>query len=104
MSDEFDPRIRELCPDGACIGVIGPDGTCKECGKPGRGAGLDPRTRGMRREDEINPEPEDHSAGDELPRAPEDFEDRRLCPDGACIGVVGPDGLCNECGRSADAA
>ena len=24
---------RELCPDGNCIGVIGSDGKCKECGK-----------------------------------------------------------------------
>ena len=24
---------RQLCPDGACIGVIGPDGRCKVCGK-----------------------------------------------------------------------
>src|ERR1044072_5879495 len=23
--EPFDPRDRELCPDGACIGVIGPD-------------------------------------------------------------------------------
>jgi hypothetical protein len=25
---------RVLCSDGSCIGVIGPDGRCKECGKP----------------------------------------------------------------------
>ncbi len=25
---------RKLCSDGTCIGVIGPDGHCKECGKP----------------------------------------------------------------------
>ena len=24
---------RKLCPDGACVGVIGSDGTCKLCGK-----------------------------------------------------------------------
>ncbi len=27
---------------------------------------------------------------------------RRLCPDGACIGVIGPDGRCSECGRTTD--
>ncbi|HEY4058585.1 MAG TPA: hypothetical protein VGM39_18355 [Kofleriaceae bacterium] len=27
------PPERELCPDGACVGVIGADGTCKVCGK-----------------------------------------------------------------------
>jgi hypothetical protein len=25
---------RTLCADESCIGVIGPDGRCKECGKP----------------------------------------------------------------------
>lgn len=25
---------RRLCSDESCIGVIGPDGRCKECGKP----------------------------------------------------------------------
>ena len=25
---------RRLCIDESCIGVIGPDGRCKECGKP----------------------------------------------------------------------
>ena len=30
--DEWENRI--LCVDESCIGVIGPDGRCKECGKP----------------------------------------------------------------------
>ncbi len=30
--DPFADRV--LCSDEACIGVIGPDGRCKECGKP----------------------------------------------------------------------
>ncbi len=30
--DDFDNRI--LCSDGSCIGVIGPNGRCKICGKP----------------------------------------------------------------------
>jgi len=33
-SDSLDLDNRVLCPDGACIGVIGPDGRCMECGKP----------------------------------------------------------------------
>ncbi len=32
--DAIDLSKRRLCSDGACIGVIGPDGRCKECGKP----------------------------------------------------------------------
>ncbi|MEO5768836.1 MAG: hypothetical protein ABIS92_10840 [Polyangia bacterium] len=29
---------------------------------------------------------------------------RRLCPDGTCTGIIGPDGRCGECGRGAGAA
>jgi hypothetical protein len=38
--DEWENR--QLCSDGNCIGVIGPDGRCKECGRPG---GQDPVNR-----------------------------------------------------------
>ena len=31
-ADEWESR--RLCSDGNCIGVVGPDGRCKECGKP----------------------------------------------------------------------
>ncbi|MEN8161398.1 MAG: hypothetical protein ABFS41_15115, partial [Myxococcota bacterium] len=30
--EDFDPTRRELCPDGACVGVIGSNGRCAECG------------------------------------------------------------------------
>lgn len=30
--EEWNQRI--LCSDGTCIGVIGKDGRCNECGKP----------------------------------------------------------------------
>jgi hypothetical protein len=30
--DSFENRV--LCSDGRCIGVVGSDGRCKECGKP----------------------------------------------------------------------
>jgi hypothetical protein len=91
MSD-FDPIRRELCPDGACIGVIGPDGRCKECGTVSPTAVSDPRHRGL---DLAEPPAE-------LP--PSDHEGRELCPDGACVGVIGPDERCTECGRSPEAA
>ncbi|HMF39552.1 MAG TPA: hypothetical protein VKQ32_02600 [Polyangia bacterium] len=29
---------------------------------------------------------------------------RRLCPDGNCIGIIGSDGRCRVCGRSASGA
>lgn len=34
-ADDWKNRI--LCSDESCIGVIGPDGRCKECGKPHTG-------------------------------------------------------------------
>jgi uncharacterized OB-fold protein len=33
----YDPNKRTACSDGMCIGIIGPDGKCVECGKPYNG-------------------------------------------------------------------
>jgi len=47
MSDgKFDPH-RRLCPDGACIGVIGDDGRCRVCGRSGGGGGKDAAPAGF---------------------------------------------------------
>ncbi|HYU14791.1 MAG TPA: hypothetical protein VEL05_01915 [Candidatus Acidoferrum sp.] len=102
--DEFEPARRELCPDGACIGIIGPDGRCRVCGTVGASAVADPRHRGMR---PLAPE-EDGADSDgrdsgELDSGELDDE-RELCPDGTCIGVIGPDGRCKECGARATRA
>jgi hypothetical protein len=108
---EWENRV--LCSDESCIGTIGPDGRCKECGKayvgplpeavaqvqppealpneetsggdisPGGEAGLPPSGKGG---------PEELSNVDE-------WERRTLCADEACIGVIGPDGCCKECGK-----
>jgi hypothetical protein len=109
MSTEWDHR--ELCPDGACNGVIGPDGTCKVCGKVAPNWGNE-RMRGLQ------PEPEDADE-DETPDDPEDEDDedledepaggdeewsnRKLCDDGACVGVIGEDGKCTVCGKQSAA-
>lgn len=42
---------------------------------------------------------------EELPKTddeegPIDFANRTLCSDGACIGVIGLDGRCKECGKA----
>ncbi len=90
----FDPTNRELCTDGACIGVIGSDGRCRECGAVATSATTHSRLRGMDlREDEA--EDESEVAND---------PDRELCPDEMCVGLMGSDGRCKECGRSADNA
>ena len=90
---------RQLCSDESCIGVIGPDGRCKECGKPGLVPVPNPAAK------PLGPPPESAATPQASPpEAPhtgaDDWENRRLCPDESCIGVVGPDGRCSECGKS----
>ena len=97
---------RRLCSDDNCIGVIGPDGRCKECGKPYEGK-LPEETTNLKAdfdEEPVEKEEPDTSvqAGDneeEKPQANVEWENRRLCSDGNCIGVIGPDGRCKECGK-----
>jgi hypothetical protein len=36
LSPGFDPK-RQLCADGSCVGVIGPDGACTVCGMKAAG-------------------------------------------------------------------
>jgi len=108
---EWDSRI--LCSDGNCIGVIGADGRCKECGKEYEGPL--PKTIAIEKEDEIEDQdeelaaeageinapdesPPDESQEDESP-GDDDWENRVLCSDSNCIGVIGPDGKCKECGK-----
>jgi hypothetical protein len=33
--------------------------------------------------------------------ATSDWDQRQLCPDGGCVGVIGDDGTCRACGRAA---
>jgi hypothetical protein len=98
---EWEHRI--LCSDGNCIGVIGPDGRCKECGKEYEGTLAEDH---FSEEEEPSPvessfEKEDPSLEDMPHEAAEneDWQDRVLCSDGNCIGVIGPDGRCKECGK-----
>ena len=47
---------------------------------------------------ESEPQALPDDSGD-LPAADEDWDSRVLCSDESCIGVIGPDGRCRECGR-----
>ncbi len=121
---------REVCPDGACVGVLGSDGTCKVCGKRGRAAdavettasaeGSGNALRGTEAtdfdeddeyyyEDEDDEDSDDEDEDDEgEPDADEEgvatvtWTERKLCPDGACVGVIGDAGSCKVCGRRAE--
>jgi hypothetical protein len=102
----FDPQRRRLCADDSCVGLVGPDGRCKQCGLahpegPPNGAGSAVFASPPALVDD--PPPVRHRA------APIDDSEatfdpsRSLCPDGACVGVLGPDRRCSVCGRGPEA-
>ncbi len=110
--EEIDWENRRLCSDPACIGVIGPDGRCRECGKPYQGeadeaASAETETAAPEVPEVFESEPAGNPVDDETDGEndsaidDEEWKNRRLCSDPACIGVIGPDGRCKECGRQA---
>ena len=107
MSLDDDFSQRELCPDGACVGVIGHDGRCKVCGRVGLAEVRDPRRAFVGSEpaqrSPLPGVPPSSSAADTGAAADDDFAQRQLCPDGVCIGIVGADGRCKVCGRTTEA-
>ena len=108
-SSDWDNRV--LCSDGNCIGVIGPDGCCKECGKkyegdlPAQSPAEDEDQEDHEDQSAVHEDESVSSAQTESQEAAADaavddeWENRVLCSDGACIGVIGPDGKCKECGK-----
>ena len=105
LSSDWDNRI--LCSDGNCIGVIGSDGRCKECGKEYEGSLpevslSDVEARSATAEEEPPPaayEVDEVEDAAETLDSDDEWENRVLCSDGNCIGVIGPDGKCKECGK-----
>ena len=89
---------RVLCGDDACIGTIGPDRRCKLCGKPYEGdaelANGDPAPAAAGTDDATADAPVQDPPGG----AP--TGERTCCPDDACIGIIGPSGVCGVCGKS----
>ena len=77
---------RQLCSDGGCLGIV-VDGKCNVCGLGSVTEMVD-------------------EGGDEMVAEGGhvddafDGEERRLCPDGACTGLVGADSKCKVCGRT----
>ncbi|PKN66764.1 MAG: hypothetical protein CVU54_17800 [Deltaproteobacteria bacterium HGW-Deltaproteobacteria-12] len=93
-NEDWEKRV--LCIDESCIGTIGPDGKCKECGKvyegklPERHDESVVQTVTAEKEKHVEPTGKDTD---------DDWDQRVLCRDGACIGVIGDDGKCKECGK-----
>ena len=95
-NEDWDKRT--LCIDESCIGTIGPDGNCRECGKLYDGS-LNPSANAADK-NENHPEPVENLKTDIKSTAADDeWEKRVLCSDESCIGTNGPDGRCRECGK-----
>ncbi len=90
---------RTLCSDESCIGVIGPDGCCKECGLPYESEKQQEFSEEHAASDSEEEVAEGEVAEDEEEDAVTDieWEQRTLCRDESCIGVIGPGGRCKEC-------
>jgi hypothetical protein len=97
----FDPATRRLCPDGTCTGVLDETGWCVECRRTFVNA---PTVAAQA------PELDAPEVGGQVvfPAEAEDAAgvtsldpNRRLCPDGACTGLLDAEGRCSECGRNA---
>lgn len=92
---DWDKRV--LCSDESCIGTIGPDDKCQECGKPYEG--VLPEVHGKEAVQSAATE-KTATVSVEGAGSDDDWENRVLCSDGSCIGIIGPYGKCKECGKS----
>jgi hypothetical protein len=117
-TEAFDPTRRKLCADGTCIGVIGDDGRCGECGRTE--AQAEAGEARLKDGAEVVDSDDAHGGsqlGDVGAISDVGIEDaglgaaastgfdpttRRLCDDGSCVGVVGDDGVCRVCGRRSE--
>ena len=104
--DDRDWDNRVLCSDGNCIGVIGPDGHCKECGKKYEGdlpdmSAFGDESQAVMEDDDPSSAPTEIPEESNIP-FDDEWENRVLCSDGNCIGTIGPDGKCKECGKPAE--
>jgi len=93
--DDWENRI--LCSDESCIGTIGPNGKCRECGKPYEDE-LPEKSNASNGQTIVAEEEEPVSA--KINTDSDDWDKRVLCSDESCIGTIGPDGKCKECGKS----
>jgi hypothetical protein len=93
-NEDWEKRI--LCSDESCIGTIGTDGTCKECGKPYKGKLTEEHSTNSV---QVAPVEEQKLVSSADAESDEDWGKRVLCSDESCIGVIGSDGHCKECGK-----
>lgn len=100
----FSLEGRVLCSDESCIGTVGPDGKCKECGLEYQGdEPLDFSGPTNDAEDDLGGDNADEPGKTGEPSgeaAATDPDERVCCPDETCIGIIGPNGKCGTCGKA----
>jgi hypothetical protein len=84
---------RKLCSDESCIGTIGPGGKCRECGKS-----YESKLSEEQREDNVHVVVDAEKVPVNV-ESDDDWEKRILCSDESCIGTIGSNGKCRECGK-----
>jgi len=94
-SESFDPSKRRLCPDGTCIGLLDDGGRCKICDRSASG-------NAVAASDAVAESEPAEPLDDDAFTAGSFAAGRRLCDDGACVGVIGPSDVCSVCGRRAE--
>lgn len=94
---------RVMCTDDTCIGIVGTDGLCKECGlayagdeKPDETPSDDAPAPVLQDDEPANSR--DSAAADDEKPSPTPGE-RVCCLDETCIGIIGADGKCGTCGK-----
>ena len=92
--EDWEKRI--LCSNESCIGTIGLNGKCRECGKPYEGER--PAEHSASSEHAVMVE-EQKPVSSKTDTDSNDWDKRVLCSDESCIGIIGPDGKCKECGK-----
>jgi len=87
-----DWKNRILCSDESCIGTIGSDSRCRECGKIYEGN----LTEGYKKENSQTITIKEQKQVSVDMKSDDDWDKRVLCSDESCIGTIGSDGKCKE--------
>lgn len=94
-NEDWEKRV--LCSDESCIGTVGPDGKCRACGKIYEGEL--PEIPGAIADRPAYAEDQKQDSATDMGLDDDEWQKRVLCIDESCIGVIGPDGKCKECGK-----
>ena len=88
-SSSFDPNNRNLCSDDLCLGLIDSSGHCNVCKKSLTGSASESKASDL--------SPLEESSFNVKDDADIEFDERQLCKNENCIGLIGLDHRCKIC-------